>query len=145
MNQYLLIIDNNTISRYEEHYFRKYPKRKKNPIENPTHPSINQWMIMKRQMMNDLKGKWKDFIVWFVEDQKMSNMKIEKCNMTFISYFRTKVMKDVDNTVPKFILDGFVEGGLIIDDNYLHLESITLKCGYSKENPRTEIYIYVEE
>ena len=92
--------------------------------------------------MNDLKQKWKEFIIWFVEDNKLTNKKIEKCSMTFVSYFKTKIRKDVDNTVPKFILDGMSESGLIIDDDSLHVESLTLKCGYDKENPRTEIFIY---
>lgn len=96
---------------------------------------------MKRPMMNDLKQKWKDFIVWFVEENGLKNKKIEKCSMTFISYFKTKIRKDCDNFVPKFILDGLAESGFIIDDDFLHVESIMLKCGYSKEHQRTEIYI----
>ena len=136
-----LVIDNNVLQKYNEYYFKKYPKRKKAPIESPTHPSINKWMIMKRPQMNDLKQKHKDFIVWFVEENNLTNKKIEKCSMTFISYFKTKIRKDVDNTVPKFTLDGIAESGLIIDDDSLHLESLTLKCGYDKEWPRTEIYI----
>ena len=61
--------------------------------------------------------------------------------MTFISYFKTKIRKDCDNTVPKFLLDGLAESGFIVDDDSQHLESLTLKCGYDKENPRTEIII----
>ena len=96
---------------------------------------------MKRPMMNDLKQKWKEFITWFVEDQGYKDKQIEKCTMTFISYFKTKIRKDCDNTVPKFILDGLAESGLIVDDDSLHLTSLTLQCGYDKECPRTEIYI----
>ncbi len=96
---------------------------------------------MKRPQMNDLKQKWKDFIIWFVEENKLTNKKIEKCSMIFVSYFKTKIRKDCDNTVPKFILDGIAESGLIIDDDSLHLTSLTLKCGYDKEWPRTEIFI----
>jgi hypothetical protein len=141
ISQIILTIDNSILEKYNKFYFKKYPKRKKEPIESPTHPSINKWMIMKRIMMNELKQKWKDFIVWFVEENNLTNKRIEKCSMTFVSYFKTKIRKDVDNTVPKFILDGMAESGLIIDDDYLHLESLTLKCGYDKERPRTEIYI----
>ena len=96
---------------------------------------------MKRPMMNDLKQKWKEFMIWFVEDQGLTNKQIEKCTMTFISYFKTKIRKDCDNTVPKFILDGLAESGLIIDDDSLHLTSLTLQCEYDKERPRTKIYI----
>jgi hypothetical protein len=140
-----LIIDNNILQKYNEFYFKKFPKRKKIPIESPTHPSINKWMIMKRPMMNALKQYWKDFIIWFVEENKLTNKKINKCDLIFVSYFKTKIRKDCDNTVPKFILDGMVDGGLIVDDDSLHVESLTLKCGYDKEQPRTEIYIKINE
>ncbi len=141
ISKLILTIDNTTLQKYNSYYFKKFPKRKKEPIKSPTHPSINKWMIMKRPMMNDLKQKWKDFIVWFVEENGLTNKRIEKCSITFISYFKTKIRKDCDNTVPKFLLDGLVESGFIVDDDSQHLESLTLKCGYDKENPRTEILI----
>jgi Holliday junction resolvase RusA-like endonuclease len=141
----VLIIDQTVIDKYNKYYFKKYPGRRKEPIEAPTHPSINKWMILRRPQMNGLKQNYKEFIVWFIQESGLTNRKIKKCEMTFISYFRTKVRKDVDNTVPKFTLDGFTEAGLIEDDDFLHLESITLKCGYDKDNPRTEIYIYFKE
>ncbi len=138
-----LIIDNNVLDKYNKYYFEKYPKRKKIPIDSPTHPSINKWMIMKRPQMNDLKQKIKEFIIWFVEENGLTNKKIEKCEIIFVSYFKTKIRKDCDNTVPKFYLDGFSESGLIIDDDSLHLTSLTLKCGWDKERPRTEIIIKI--
>lgn len=141
MSQLILTIDNSVLEKYNSYYFKKFPKRKKKPIESPTHPSINKWMIMRRPMMNALKQAYKEFIIWFVEEQELTNKKIEKCTMTFISYFKTKIRKDCDNTVPKFILDGLADAQLIVDDDSLHLTSLTLQCGYDKENPRTEIII----
>ena len=72
MQKIKLIIDNDTILEYEKYYFMQHPKARKKPIENPYHPLMNQWMIMKRPMMNALKQKWKDFICWFVEKQGYS-------------------------------------------------------------------------
>ena len=54
-----LTIDNNTLSEYEKYYFKQHPRASKKPIANPYHPTINQWMIMKRPMTNALKQKWK--------------------------------------------------------------------------------------
>ena len=141
--QIILIIDNITLDNYSKYYFTIHPKARKIPITCPYHPSINQWMIMKRPIMNALKGKWKDFIVWFIEDQHLTNLGIEECEMTFITYFKTRIRHDCDNFVPKFILDGFSESGLIIDDDSEHVKSLTLQCGYDKNNPRTEIYINI--
>ena len=140
-----LIIDNNTLIEYEKYYFKLHPKARKKPIDQPYHPSINQWMIMKRPMMNALKQRWKDFMIWFIEYNGYTNLHIEKCEMIFTSYFKTKIRHDVDNTTPKFILDGLAESGFIIDDDSKHLISLTLKCGYDKENPRTEIEVMITE
>jgi len=140
-NQILITIDDEDVKEYLIYYFKKYPNRRVAPIDRPTHPSMNKWMIMKRPQMNDTKQKWKEFTVWIVKKNGLENKMIEECEMTFISYFKTKIRKDVDNTSPKFVLDGFPEARLIIDDDSLHLTSLTLKCGYDKLRPRTEIYI----
>ena len=68
-----LTIDEQTLAEYDKHYFSIHTKATKRPIAHPYHESINQWMIMKRPMMNALKGKWKDFIVWFIEQQGDAN------------------------------------------------------------------------
>lgn len=97
---------------------------------------------MKRPMMNALKGKWKDFIVWFIEQQGYTNLRIEKCELVFTTYFNTNRRHDVDNTCPKFILDGLCESGFIIDDDSNHVQKLTLSCGIDRKRPRTEIDIY---
>lgn len=68
-------------------------------------------------------------------------MRIEKCKMRFVSYYPTKRRSDCDNSVCKFILDGMVDAGFIVDDDSSHLTSLTLECGYSKSDPRTEIFV----
>lgn len=145
IEQINLVIDNNTLSEYEKYYFKLHPKAKKKPIDKPRHPSINSWMIMKRPMMNALKQKWKDFMIWFIDNQGYTNLHIEKCEMKFITYFETNRRHDVDNSAPKFILDGLAESGFIVDDDSKHLTSLTLEVGVDKENPRTEIEVYIKE
>lgn len=136
-----LIIDNSTIENYNKYYFNLHPKSKKFPIPFPYHPSVNVWMIMKRPIMNGLKQKWKSFLVWFIEYSGYSNLQIAECEIIFTTYFKTRIRHDPDNTSPKFILDGMVESGFLIDDDSQHLKSLTLRCGYDKDNPRTEILI----
>ena len=134
-----LILDNEVLERYNQYYFTLHPKAHKEPIPNPYHPSINTWFILRRPELNALKQKWKDFIVWWVKDEGFKQF--NKVKMTFTVYFPTKRRHDVDNQVPKFILDGFVEAGLIPDDDEEHVTEITLRTGYDKDNPRTEILI----
>jgi hypothetical protein len=136
-----LVIDNNVLDKYSEYYFQKHPKAKNKPIENPYHPSTNQWMILKRPIMNSLKQRWKDFIVWFINDLGYQDLKINSCEVEVCTYRKVNRAFDLDNTTIKFIQDGFVEAGLLIDDNYKVLHKLTLTGGIDKNNPRTEIII----
>ena len=136
-----LILDNSTLEKYDEYYFSLHPKAKKRPIEHPYHPSINTWFIMRRPELNQLKQKWKDFVVWWINDLGYQDKKLDKFAMTLTVYFPTKRRHDLDNLVPKFILDGFTESGFIIDDDENHLTSLTFKSGHDKNNPRTVIEI----
>ena len=139
-----LVIDNEILAEYEKYYFSVHPKAKKKPIPFPYHESINKWMIMKRPQMNALKQKWKDFICWFIDKQGYTNLHISKCDITFVSYYGNNRKHDVDNSCPKFILDGLVLSGFIDDDSNTCLESLTLKCASDVENPRTTIIVNIK-
>lgn len=139
-----LILNQDVLEKYNKYYFKQHPKARKIPIERPMHPSINTWMILPRIQMNQLKQKWKDFIVFWIKDLGLQDKHLESFEMIFTTYMPTKRRVDCDNTVPKFILDGFSESGFIIDDDGKHLHSLTLKTGYDKDNPRTEIKIIVK-
>ena len=136
-----LILDNEVLDKYSKHYFELHPKARKVPIKEPYHPSINAWFILRRPELNALKQKWKDFVVWWIEDLGYTNKQLNNCKMKFTVYFSTKRRHDVDNQVPKFILDGFTEAGFIVDDDESHLTELTLTTGYDKNNPRTVIEI----
>jgi Holliday junction resolvase RusA-like endonuclease len=143
MNSIKLVIDNKVLDEYNKYYFLCHPKARVVRIKEPYHPSINKWMIMQRQAMNDTKQRWKDFMCWFIEYCGYKDLRIAECEMIFTTYFKTTIRHDVDNTVPKFLLDGLAESGFIIDDDSKHLTSLTLKCDYDKDNPRTEIEIKI--
>ena len=100
---------------------------------------------MRRPEMNALKQKWKEFIRWFIKTTGYSNLKIEKCKLKFIIYYKTNHRHDIDNSCQKFILDGLTESGFIVDDDSLHVTSITMECYVDKENPRTEIIVDILE
>lgn len=136
-----IVIDKDTIERYNVVYFAAHPKARKPPIKQPYHESINVWMIMKRPMMNALKQRWKDFAAWVVKDQGYANLLIEKCEMRFDTYYPTNRRHDTDNSCPKFIIDGLCQGGFIIDDDHLHLTLLSLCCHVDHDHPRTEITV----
>lgn len=140
-----LVINNDIIIEYEKYYFRNHPKAHKKPIANPYHESINVWMIMKRPIMNSLKQRWKDFICWFIDNQGYSNLHLDKCDIKVKTFYKTNRRHDVDNSVIKFILDGFVESGFIVDDDSNHITSLLLECYVDKNNPRTEIKVILHD
>lgn len=136
-----IIIDNKTLEKYNKYYFKKYPKRKKVPITNPIPPSLNTWMVMRRFQMNHLKQTWKEFGEWLVDYYGYRNLNIDKCKITIKYYFGSLRRHDADNYTPKNLFDSFTVSGLLKDDDFNHVESLTIKGSYSKENPRTEIII----
>lgn len=138
-----IVIDNSVIDEYAEYYFKQHPRARKKPIERPTIPSLNTWIIMPRPQMNALKQKYKEFGIWLINKLGLQNEHLEEFEMEFTNYMPTKRRADADNAVPKFLLDSFTESGFIIDDDSLHLKKLTLMCRYDKENPRTEIKVKI--
>lgn len=138
-----LVFDRDTLSEYEKYYFSIHKRATKKPIEKPYHESINKWMIMKRPMMNALKRRWKDFIVWFIENQGYSNLHIEQCELYFNTIYETHRRHDNDNSCPKFIIDGLVESGFIVDDDNKHITLLSLQSSVDNLNPRTEITVKI--
>lgn len=142
--EYKIIITQADVDQYADYYFQKHPRAHKKPICYPYHPSINTWFVMRRPEMNALKQRWKDFIKWIVEEKHLSGLGLNSFSMTFKIYMPTRRRIDPDNTVPKFILDGMTEAGLIVDDDGEHLKMLSLCTGYDKDMPRTEITITCE-
>lgn len=138
-----LVLDQNVLDEYNKYYFSQHPRARVQPIKRPIHESINQWMIMKRPMMNSLKQKWCDFGIWWIKKLGYDNMQLDKFNMHFISYMPSKRRADPDNYTPKFLLDAFTQSGFIKDDNGEHLKVLSLSTDYDKDNPRTEIIIEI--
>ena len=134
-----IIINKEILAKYYEYYFNKYPKRKKANITSPIPPSLNEWMVMPRFKMNARKQAWKEFGAWTVKYYNLENRKLDKCKIVIEYFFPTKHRHDADNFTPKNLFDSFTVSGLLIDDDFDHVESLTIKGNYSKEDPRTEI------
>ena len=140
-NKITIILDKEQLKKYNQDYFAEHPRARKAPIQNPYHPSINAWFILKRVVLNSLKQKWKYLAIWLAKPYVKEGIKFDKFKMTVYTYMPTKRKFDLDNCCPKFLLDGFVVSGLLKDDSVDCLQEITLKGGYDRENPRTEIYL----
>lgn len=140
-----IVIDKTVLDIYSKYYFEKYHRRKKFPIGGVIPPSLNVWMVMKRFQMNHQKQAWKEFGSWLVSYYGLENKKIEKCRIYIKYYFPDKRKRDSDNYTPKNLFDAFTVSGLLVDDDFNHVESLTISGDYSKDNPRTEITFVYEE
>lgn len=137
-----IIIDENLLNTYyNNYYFVKYPKRKKKPILEPTFPSLNSWIILKRMAMNQLKQNWKEFGEWVIDYYGYNGLYIDDCSIFFEHTFKSKRRRDPDNYIPKFFLDSMVSSEMLVDDSLNVIKQLSLKCSYGKEN-KIEITIF---
>lgn len=125
-------------------YFKKHPRAKKLPIETPAQPSINKWSILPRKSMNTLKQNYKDFGEFVVKHYGLEMLGISKCKCRYVTYASTKTRIDLDNTVPKFILDFLTAEatGVIVDDGYSCVTELTLTGEYRKGIKGSKIEFY---
>lgn len=139
--EYKIISNNKTLAEYNKYYFNKYPRRSKPPLKSPLHPSINTWFILKRPEMNKLKQRWKDYVVWLVDCCGYRNLLLDNCKITYKFYMPSKRRYDCDNLTPKFSNDGLTEAGVIVDDDYKHMNPLEVWIGCDKDDPRMEIIL----
>lgn len=142
-NEIQITIDQHTIDEYCLYYFKMHPRAKKKPISAPQHPSINTYTRMSFQAANNLKQKWKDFIVWVIKALGYENLQIKQCEITYRTFFFNNRRHDLDNISPKYILDGLVESGFIVDDDFRHITKLVFECDIDKVNPRIEFVIKI--
>ena len=92
----------------------------------------NVWQYRKE------KKRWEELIFFYCRPKP--RRPIEKSIVTITYFFRDKRRHDPDNYSGKFILDGLVKAGILMDDSFFHID-LRLKGDYDKENPRTEVKV----
>ena len=115
-------------------YFKRHPRAHKIPITTPAQPSLNIWTILPRISMNTLKQNYKDYVNFVIKSYGLEMLGISKCKVTYKTFVATKTRIDLDNTTPKQLLDSFssAESGVIVDDGYSCITSLTLLAEYRK-------------
>lgn len=139
------IINQEDVIKYNSYYFDQHPTARKPPIKGPQHPSINEYLSYNRHAANNLKQHWKNFIVFLLKDRGLDGLGIEKCKVTYRVYFKNRRRHDLDNVTPKYIFDGFVEAGFIVDDSLEHITSLTIEGEICATNPHMEFIIEILE
>ena len=134
-----VVIDNDTIKRYHIYDAKVNPKnayvyrKAKNTaseqklfILRPLPHSLNQWMTLKSNLMNLLAIRWHNFIIWYItyEHPEMKDIRLTNAHIGFFFVKTTLHRWDIDNLCEKHIMDGLVQSGVLIDDDYLNVKSV---------------------
>lgn len=138
-----IVIDEKAVDDYRDVYFKKFPKRKKFPIDSPIPPSFNKFILWKRPQQNAVKQRWKEFIGHVA--CPYYGMMLEDCELEFIFTFGDKRRRDIDNYISvtaKLLQDGLTDEdgiGMIVDDSYFCIHRLSASAQYEKGVKRVEI------
>ena len=102
-------------------------------------PSNNKYIGRnERWTYQEDKKAWADKVFFLCRPRPPQP--INKAVVVLTYYFKDRRRHDPDNYAGKFILDGLVRSGIIVDDSFDHI-SLILNGRYDKDRPRTEIHI----
>ena len=103
-------------------------------------PSNNQFIGRNvRWQYQSEKKRWAELIAVFCRPKPPKPI---ECARVTISYtFKDGRRRDPDNYSGKMILDGLVNAGILADDSFDCIDLTLKKCGYDKNDYRTEIVI----
>jgi crossover junction endodeoxyribonuclease RusA len=105
-------------------------------------PTLNELKRMHYLEWARQKMLWGKTVGWEVKRQKVRPPEpFLKAIVTLNYYFKSRRRTDPDNNTGKFLLDGLVESGILVDDSFDHIELNIRKGGVDKHNPRVEIMI----
>ena len=142
--KFAIEINQEIVDLYHKDYFEKYPRRKVEPIKRVTPPTLNGFVATKRMTQNSVKQKYKEFAMWMVSYYNLTNLNLDKAHMRYTFTFGDRRRRDMDNMIlrPKFFNDGFVEAGVIEDDDGTRLEISFGSFQYEKWKPKVLIEIF---
>lgn len=90
------------------------------------------------------KEKWNEFIIWLVGEIDYKNLKMKKVRMIYGFEFESNRLCDWDNRciAIKYINDGLVNAGMLIEDHYKVVTNLEFKfLGINKYDPKIVIEI----
>lgn len=123
------------LSRFLKEYYKTHRKGKKTIIESPIARSMNKIItITNRIVQNTHKQNRGEYVKFVLRELGLEKLGINETDLKVEFVFPTKVRHDLDNVTAglKEYLDSFTDLGVITDDDYLHIKSITSCARYEK-------------
>ena len=119
------------LEEWTKQYFKDNPRCRKIPLDSCIARSLNKMLVItNRIVQNNYKQHYKDYTCFVVSKNGYKNLGISKANLHVHFTFPTKIRHDLDNYTVKEIMDGFSESGLIVDDDYYHIENLHISACY---------------
>lgn len=123
------------LNEFLSEYYKTHRKGKKPIIESPMARSLNKMLVItNRIVQNTHKQNMKAYTCFVVKKLGLENLGISSANLNIHFVFPTKIRHDLDNFLGgcKEQIDGFSESGLIVDDDYSHIHTISSSAEYIK-------------
>lgn len=130
-----LVFNKKSMDEYNREYLETHPRAKKNPIDSVFITTLNKMLITPNRMVaNGNKQRYEAYIKWMIEKNELQGLKIMKCDVEVELTFGNKRLHDLDNSqaVLKYIFDASVDAGLLVKDDYFHVESVFTHAKYEK-------------
>lgn len=109
------------------------------------HPSLNRWSRGNPFKVAELKKIHDAFAAAAIHQARIHGAWDGRCfdraRVLVRYHFPTAVRHDPDNTTPKFYLDQLVSSGVLVDDDFPHVPSLTITSGDLARPPWTEIIV----
>lgn len=123
------------LNRFLNDYYSTHRKTKKPIVENCLPRSMNKILVVtNRIVQNNYKKHRGLYIEYVLKELGLGKLGICECDLKVHFVFPTKVRHDLDNMIAglKEVLDPFSDLGVILDDNYSVIKSITATASYEK-------------
>lgn len=121
------------LNEYISEWKKKYPRKRKIPIEKPIVRSLNTMLVItNRIVQNTHKQNYKEYAIWTAKKYGFDMIGIKSADLEVNYTFPTKGRRDLDNYTTKEVMDGLSDCGVIIDDSYFYVKSIKTTASYEK-------------
>lgn len=128
------------LNRFLEIYYTTHRKGKKPIIDSPLPRSMNQILVItNRIVQNSHKQHRGEYVEFIIKELGLEKLGISKSDLEIEFVYPTVARRDLDNYLGgiKEYMDSFTDLGVICDDSYDIIQTITAKGKYEKGCKKT--------
>lgn len=134
-DEIVIEFNQDNLDRFLVEYYKTHRKGKKVIIESPIAMSLNKLLVItNRIIQNNHKHNRGEYTKFIIRELGLEKLGINECDLKVEFVFKDRTRRDLDNFSAgiKHNMDAIVDLGVITDDDYLHIKSITSCARYEK-------------